>query len=144
MIWEIDDNGIPEHNGIPFFGKNGGALSSEERATIAKRKGVCLRCGEKTHIVKVFRRTAITNNDVHSGTCIRCNEESVPSNIFADWQARNPSAKRPGTSNRFANTGTAHDVRYAVSSHPPHPKQGDSVTANGDESVIVDEINNMR
>lgn len=107
-------------SGIPMFGKNGTALSSEERAQIAKRKGLCLRCGTKTHIVKVFQRTPLTNNDVYKGFCIRCEGDSVPPNILSEWTSRNAMAAPPGRSagpgpgappGRFHHT--AKQVRHA-------------------------------
>jgi Mg-chelatase subunit ChlD len=57
---------------IPFFFKNGTALSHEERAAIAKRKGKCIGCGIKTHNITILRRTPITNQHVDKGVCIRC------------------------------------------------------------------------
>ena len=95
-----------------MFGRNGTALSSEERAAIAKRRGLCVRCGTQTHQVKLLGRNPITNVDVYQGTCIRCNGDAVPANILAEWQARNattaPSGPVTGVS-RFRAAG--HGVR---------------------------------
>jgi hypothetical protein len=99
---------------IPRFGKNGTALSQEERAGIAKRRGVCLRCGVTTHTGNFIKKT-VHSKDVHQGTCIRCNPDSVPGPVYADWQSRNlPSGPPQGgpssTQSRFRAAGAA--VQY--------------------------------
>lgn len=80
---------------IPHFAKNGTALTSEERASIAKRKGLCVMCGIKTHTISVFKRAPVSNESVYKGTCIRCNPTSVPANILQDHEHRNPRIAAP-------------------------------------------------
>ncbi|CAB9530143.1 expressed unknown protein (Partial), partial [Seminavis robusta] len=58
---------------IPNFAKNGTALTQEERAAIAKRKGLCVQCGVKTHTISVFKKAPLTNDHVYKGLCIKCN-----------------------------------------------------------------------
>eukprot|EP00934_Nitzschia_sp_Nitz4_P008213 Nitzschia sp. Nitz4//scaffold1_size375055//185340//189218//NITZ4_000274-RA/size375055-processed-gene-0.362-mRNA-1//1//CDS//3329541039//8203//frame0 len=99
-----------QESGIPMFGKNGTALSQEERASIAKRRGLCLKCGTKTHQVKVLSRQALTNDDVYQGTCIKCNGSSVPANILQAWQARNDRHASSTPVGRFK--GVAQTIRY--------------------------------
>lgn len=109
-------------SGIPMFGKNGTALSSEERATIAKRRGLCVRCGTKTHQVKVLGRSGLTNKDVYHGICIRCNPDAVPVHVFTEWQSRQAptAAVQPVRDhhggNRFKAAGNA--MRYVQRNQP--------------------------
>mmetsp|Transcript_62880 Transcript_62880/g.94923 ORF Transcript_62880/g.94923 Transcript_62880/m.94923 type:complete len:1297 (-) Transcript_62880:36-3926(-) len=117
-----------DESGIPMFGRNGTALSSEERAAIAKRRGLCVRCGTQTHQVKLLGRNPITNVDVYQGICIRCNSDAVPSNILSEWQARNATTAPVGPVSgvgRFRAAG--HGIRYANQAsrggshgHPSH------------------------
>jgi len=82
---------------IPHFNQNGTALTREERAAIAKRKGTCVNCGVKTHIAFVFtkRLTTVTNDNVCKGVCIKCNPTSVPSKILQECEVRNPRTNAP-------------------------------------------------
>jgi len=100
-----------QDSGIPFFGRNGTALSHEERANIARKRGVCLKCGRKTHHVKVLSRTPLTNDDIYQGTCIRCYPQAVPTSVREEWSARNPPASA-GPGNRFRTV--AHVARMAA------------------------------
>lgn len=84
-----------------MFGKNGTALSQNERAEIAKRRGVCLKCGTRTHDVKFMGRKAITNDDVYQGTCIKCYQSAVPAHILRDWQSRNAQVAHAPSGNRM-------------------------------------------
>ncbi|CAB9528844.1 expressed unknown protein [Seminavis robusta] len=63
---------------IPLFAKSGTALTQEERVSIAKRKGLCVHCGIKTHKISVFKREGITNGLVYKGICITCNPPVAP------------------------------------------------------------------
>lgn len=106
-----------------MFGRNGTALSQEERAAIAKRRGQCLKCGTKTHQVKIMGRTALTNDDAYQGICIKCNNSSVPTQILQAWQSRN-APKNAGASRLRS---AAHAVRYARSANatgPPGQRRG--------------------
>ena len=75
--------------GIPYFAKDGTALTPEERASIAKRRGLCLKCGIQTHALGMLGRTPLTNEEVHQGICIRDYSSSVPPTIWQEWQVRN-------------------------------------------------------
>lgn len=116
-----------QESGIPYFGKNGTALSQEERASIARRRGLCLKCGTRTHVVKIMSRTPLTNDDVYQGICIKCNNNSVPASVLQEWQMRNAqvAAVKP-VNNRFKAVGNA--VRVTHGSHPglrpPNPAAG--------------------
>ena len=105
-----------QDSGIPMFGKTGTALSNEERIAIAKRKGVCVRCGTKTHTGNILRRIPLNNNDVYQGVCIRCNPDSVPANVYSEWRARNVRSAPSNAAARFR--GTARAVQYASSNRP--------------------------
>jgi hypothetical protein len=100
-----------QDSGIPMFGRNGTALSNEERAGIARKRGLCARCGIQTHTGNFIKKT-VHNKDVHQGTCIRCNPDSIPQTVYADWQARNQPTPS-STQSRFRSTGLA--VQYANS-----------------------------
>ncbi|CAB9509957.1 MAP kinase-activated protein kinase 2 (Fragment) [Seminavis robusta] len=83
-------SGIPDrfvnNDVVPHFAKNGTALTQEERAAIAKRKGLCVRCGMKTHAVSFFKTSPITNDHVHKGVCIKCNPTSVPAKVLQAYE----------------------------------------------------------
>ena len=68
----------------PRFAKNGTALTEDERAAIAKRRGICARCLQRTHVVSVFKKVPITNDDVFKGICIKCQPASVPPEVLAN------------------------------------------------------------
>lgn len=91
----------PNQSGIPMFDKNGTALTRAERADIARRRGVCLNCGTKTHDINFLGRRALTNDDVYQGICIKCNHAAVPPNILRDWQSRNAQVTHAQPPNRF-------------------------------------------
>jgi pantothenate kinase len=79
---------------IPMFNQHGTALSQEEREAIAKKKGVCVKCGLKTHDVGMFKRVALTNDHVYGGKCIRCNSNSIPAPILQAWEQKfKPSSR---------------------------------------------------
>jgi hypothetical protein len=79
---------------VPMFHKGGTALSFEERAEISRRKGVCARCGVKTHKIKFngIVRTPLTNDDVFEGLCIRDEPDKVPKMVMQGWNLRNKPA----------------------------------------------------
>lgn len=117
-----------------MFGKNGTALSQADRAQIAKRRGLCLKCGTRTHEVKTFGRKALTNDDVYQGICIKDNPGVVPPQVYKDWQGRNQLApvqrfKRAVNAARFV-----HRPREPLplpSSPPPHARQSVAVPPSG-------------
>ncbi len=116
-----DDDG-----GIPLFGRNGTALSQEERLALAARRGVCLTCGTTTHLVKLFRRTPLTNDDVHMGICIKDNPNSVPGSVLQAWQMRNAPTTTAQATSRFRVAGQA--VRFTQgNNHSGRP--GNSASA---------------
>ena len=80
---------------IPHFGKTGTALTQEERAAIAKRKGLCVQCGQKTHAISVFKKAPLTNDNVHKGICIKCQPTSVPPKVLQEYEFRNPRLNAP-------------------------------------------------
>jgi hypothetical protein len=102
-----NDNG----SGIPMFNKNGTALSNSERQNMAKKMGVCLGCGIKTHAAGFgYVKSPLTTQDIYKGICIRCNGGSVPPAVLNEWQARNqPSGSSAGNHGRFRTA--AHVVR---------------------------------
>jgi hypothetical protein len=95
MVDPISDNpfgdGSIREADIPFLGRHGTVLSPKERAAIAHKKGLCEICGIPTHQIKALgRRHGLSNDDVYSGICIRCNKDRVPIHVFAEWKNRNP------------------------------------------------------
>ena len=71
------------------------ALSQEEREAIARKNGICVKCGVKTHDVKMFKRVALTNDHVFEGICIRDNGGMVPPKVCqASVVASGPSRLR--------------------------------------------------
>jgi len=104
---------------IPMYNKNGRAFTPDERAVIAKRRGQCLRCGVRTHKVSVLRRQPLTNDDVYKGSCIRCQfPESVPRDVYEEWERRNKPAPavKASAAAAFANTGSSRRTRRQVNS----------------------------
>jgi hypothetical protein len=101
-----------QESGIPMFGKNGTALSQEERSVIAKRRGLCLKCGTKTHQVKLMGRSALTTEDVYQGVCIKCHQHGVPPKVYQEWSSRHAAAAQAARPNKLRNTVNA--VRYAT------------------------------
>ena len=95
---------------IPHFAKNGTALTQEERAAIAKRKGLCVQCGQKTHVISVFKKAPLTNDDVHKGICIKCHPTSVPPKVLQDYEFRNPRVNAPVVP-RFATKPAARTIK---------------------------------
>ena len=80
---------------IPMFNQHGTALSQDEREAIAKKKGICVRCGVKTHEVKMFSSKALSNDHVHMGFCIRDYPSKVPSHLVHAWEAKYKSPIAP-------------------------------------------------
>jgi hypothetical protein len=102
---------------IPMFNQHGTALSQEEREAIAKKKGVCVKCGIKTHEVKMFKRIALTADHVYEGKCIRCNNSSVPHVILMEWEKKFKPVQTPGLSanSKFRNAGRLAAMSTQVS-----------------------------
>ena len=127
--------------GIPMFGKNGTALSQAERAEIAKRRGVCLNCGCRTHDVKFMGRKPLTNDDVYQGVCIKCNHSAVPPQISREWLARNAQVSHLQPMNRFrvaANVVRVAHVSPVRQRGPMHPvpQQTSQTMSRGHNSSI--------
>ena len=57
------------------FNKYGGVLTPEERAHIAKTKGVCATCGLSTHKITPFRSIPKDNEFVENGICLKCHPD---------------------------------------------------------------------
>eukprot|EP00546_Thalassionema_frauenfeldii_P021261 CAMPEP_0178902840 /NCGR_PEP_ID=MMETSP0786-20121207/4828_1 /TAXON_ID=186022 /ORGANISM="Thalassionema frauenfeldii, Strain CCMP 1798" /LENGTH=1332 /DNA_ID=CAMNT_0020574151 /DNA_START=83 /DNA_END=4082 /DNA_ORIENTATION=+ len=93
---------------IPQFNRHGTALSQEERKALAKKNGVCVRCGVPTHDVKMFRRSPLTNEHVYEGKCIKCRPEKCPKEVVQAWELKfKPQQAQQTTSatSRFRNVG---------------------------------------
>ena len=67
---------------LPHFAYSRTALSQEERATISKRKGLCVQCRQKTYVASVFKKAPITNDNVYKGVCIKCRPSEVPAKVL--------------------------------------------------------------
>lgn len=112
-----------------MFARNGTALSQEDRAEIARRRGLCFTCGASTHEIKIMGRRPLTNENVYIGVCIKCHPDSVPPEILRDWQAR----VGPATSTqRFKGAVMAVNI---AQQHPragpgPIPSTGSSNSVN--------------
>jgi predicted regulator of Ras-like GTPase activity (Roadblock/LC7/MglB family) len=142
-----------QESGIPMFGKNGTALSNEERISIAKRRGLCLKCGTKTHQVKIISRSPLTNSNVHQGICIKCNNNAVPPSVLQEWQSRNAAINPTGHGpNRFK--GAAHAARLLSHKNGPPgrrvspPPPGGLITAEvaplqGSAHNLPNRVNNL-
>lgn len=126
---------------IPHFAKNGTALTQEERSAMAKRKGLCVQCGVKTHVISVFKKAPITNDDVYKGTCIKCNPTSVPGKTLQEYEHLHPrqnapvvtrkqttsSSNRPPTNSR----GLPSSSRGGTDRHHPNPLLSASLSGGG-------------
>lgn len=77
---------------IPHFASSGAALTQGEREALAKRKGLCWRCGQKTHIISIFKRASITNDKVYKGVCIKCRPTEV---VLHEYEFRNSQVSVP-------------------------------------------------
>ncbi|KAI2497259.1 hypothetical protein MHU86_17223 [Fragilaria crotonensis] len=116
---------------IPMFNQHGTALSQEEREAIAKKKGVCVKCGLKTHDVKMFKRTALTTDHVYDGKCIRCNSNTVPLPILQAWEQKfkpiqAPASSAPNAKFRMAGRLAALSIQAGSPAHA----NGHQVTQN--------------
>ena len=101
---------------IPMFNQHGTALSQEEREAIAKKKGICVRCGVKTHDVKLFTSKALTNDHVYMGICLRDYPSKAPTLIVQAWEAKykTPLAavQTAGTRHKFRTV--AHAAQFTT------------------------------
>lgn len=80
---------------IPHFAKDGTALTQDQRASFARRKGRCVQCGMKTHTISLFNRTPVTDHSVYKGTCIKCKPSSVPAHILQKYEHQHPRVSAP-------------------------------------------------
>jgi hypothetical protein len=113
---------------LPMFDKKGKALTFEERTDIARRQGLCMGCGVKTHKIKYFVRNPVTDDDVHEGICIRCEPDQVPKSILSAWDLRN----KPATTVRAAHfkpvvkkvqSALLVAAKSKTRNHPQQPQQ---------------------
>ena len=88
-------NGLPVTQAIPMLSKNGTVLSEAEREEIAHKRGLCLRCGIKTHEVKGFFRTPLDTEHVYHGICIRDYPDHVPPSVSLLWKMRPNEGAHP-------------------------------------------------
>ena len=90
--------GSVDGKSVDRFGKDGRALTEQEREEIARRKGVCVHCSRKTHEIKGWRRKPLTNDHVHKGLCIWHNLNVVPSEVAEKWRSQflRPMPTNPG------------------------------------------------
>ena len=96
--------GLPNAQVIPLLSKTGTVLSEAEREEIARKRGLCVRCGIKTHEVKgFFKRTPLHTDHVYHGICIGCHPDQVPPEVSHEWKRKMRSNKGP---------------------HPPHSPTG--------------------
>lgn len=81
---------MPQADG--YFDQNGTALTKEQRLARSERKGLCPRCGIKTHQISVVtrRRVPICDSDVYQGHCIKCDPDNVPFELVLKWEEENP------------------------------------------------------
>ena len=101
---------------VPRVGKNGVALSEKERLKLAKKKGVCLTCGIKTHKVSLLKRTPLTTDTVHKGVCIRCDPNEVPHGVLVAYQERKHN---DSNSNNNNNSGSMNNSSNSMTLHTP-------------------------
>lgn len=106
------DSGDQRHvegKGVELYTQNGRALSIEERQVIARRRGICVHCGVRTHQKGklVIVRQPITNEDVYQGHCIRCEPEAVAADVRDAWNVTHRiPAPSQGASSRLK--GSSH------------------------------------
>lgn len=122
------------HQALPLFTDSGTTLDAQQQVERARKKGLCINCGLKTHSVLPYRRTPLTNTDVYQGHCIKCEPEEIPSRILKEWQERNPHlvAVTP-TIHRTVSRGSAQPIksrhssnsmRHSTSGHGGHVRLG--------------------
>lgn len=119
---------------IPMFNQHGTALSQEERENIAKKKGICVGCGVKTHEVKVFKSKQLTNDHVYQGVCIRDYPSRVPTHIYQEWESKfKPQvAAVQAVSSGHRLRGVARTVQATAAHHIHlHPPGGPSLGSSG-------------
>ncbi|CAB9525283.1 expressed unknown protein [Seminavis robusta] len=118
---------------IPNFAKNGTALTQEERAAIAKRKGLCVQCGVKTHTISVFKKAPLTNDHVYKGLCIKCNPTELPAMVVQAWERRNPRISAPVAPTR---TRRAHHQRFSQANVVKPKNRLEAYTTTDDRDII--------
>lgn len=114
----------------PMFGKNGKALTPEERADIARRRGICKNCGIQTHKITLAVSRKITNAEVYKGDCIRCNQELVPPVIYSEWKQKHGRVPPPPPSSKHHKRGNSLDCDALCGAAPTHRStNSDSIPA---------------
>eukprot|EP00548_Thalassiothrix_antarctica_P008093 CAMPEP_0194151706 /NCGR_PEP_ID=MMETSP0152-20130528/49368_1 /TAXON_ID=1049557 /ORGANISM="Thalassiothrix antarctica, Strain L6-D1" /LENGTH=1314 /DNA_ID=CAMNT_0038855743 /DNA_START=114 /DNA_END=4058 /DNA_ORIENTATION=+ len=123
---------------IPMFDRHGTALSQEARGELARKNGVCVKCGILTHDVKVFRRVPLTNEHVYAGKCIMCHPGDCPHEIVQAWEQKfkprhtgmqafvqNSSTRSSATTRKqFTTSSTRRGLKpTSKSKSPPPPAQ---------------------
>lgn len=82
-----DDSVDPATSSAPILDQLARLSTQIEREAMAKKKGLCVTCGIKTHDVKkMFKRVPLTNAQVYEGKCIKDNRDLVPPEVYLDWK----------------------------------------------------------
>jgi hypothetical protein len=105
---------IEGSDAIPRYDQMGRLLSPDEREQIARRKGLCMRCGMKTH-QGAFKRP-LTDDNCYKGTCIRCNPNAVPKRVLESWNLKN----RPANVQLVSGAAQANAVASGITLHGKH------------------------
>ena len=113
---------------IPTMNENGIIMSKAERDRYCYKRGLCSRCGQKTHELSgpFHKRKGITDENVLDGTCLLCNPNLRPTGYKNAPSAKPSSAYRAGTGSR--------EVRSTQRSPPRHKLSDDGMSGNGSRS----------
>lgn len=78
---------------IPRFDTNGDVLTKDEwEQQLARRQGLCIQCGTKTHYISAFPRR-LRNAAVYRGVCIPCNPHLMPGSVRWAYEHRGQQPK---------------------------------------------------
>ena len=129
-----NDDPLPHIHGvgcesIPMFNQHGTAYSQEERENLAKKKGICVRCGIRTHEKGMFTSRGLTNARVYQGFCIQDYSSQVPPSIYQEWEAQfRPqvaAVQAASAGNRkFRNAARAIQFSHDSAHSHPSPSHG--------------------
>lgn len=115
---------------VPHFSADGRVFGEKERERLAKRKGVCQKCGIPTHVSKrggVLRRTTlrpITSIDVYQGICIACFPERVPLDVREGFERQQKRKQKSSVhSNHPAGRPAAESQQQRQQQHRPNSSQ---------------------
>lgn len=102
-------------------------------------KGICLTCGVKV-IGRNFLRQAkpLTNDNVYHGTCIRCNQSSVPADVLRQWQTRKEKWKAKSIKSPAVASLTVSATKEATKTCvPPSIDPSPAVASLGAKEVVI-------